>query len=181
MARTWIQGEDQSIVIKLTNSDGDAVDVSLYEKIKACIPLETGHLYKMLLKITGNTHTTDIIDGLSTEDCLDIEEGQPITGPGIPADTTVLKTPHSETGPTAAGSIKLSAATTTTVTGAALVIGDITPSSPTTLGRFTMTYSEDDTESMKVGANSVEVKLVKSGLTKYLQYANEITVVEKIC
>lgn len=175
-----VKGQDKDLIIRLRDQDTeDPYDLSAVELIQACFVKDDGDsLFKQYLPITGDTLTaSDIVSNIPQID--DIKEGQPITGPGIPASTTVLKTPTSATSPTAAGTIQLSAVATATATAASLLVGDITILSPAQWGKFKVSLTEDDTD--VISQPDFEVKVRKAGVTLYKIFNNQLNVQERIC
>lgn len=175
-----INGQDKDLVVRLKNKGtGDPYDLNGIDLIQVCFKLDAdATLKKYYLPFTGDTvNTSDLISAIP--EIADIVEGQEISGPGIPAGATVLKTPTSTAAPTAAGVIQISANATATATQAALVMGDITIVGDPLLGKFNVPLSEADTEGL-VNAD-FEVKLVKAGVTSYVVFKNALSIVKRIC
>lgn len=180
MAISLIQGQTKTVTLKVTDLEGSPIDITGYETLDWCTKNSNGgHVTKQLLQRTGDTDTTDIIANINNID--DITEGQPIAGPGIPAYTTVLKTPSSTDTPTATGTIKISQAATVTASGVALVMGDLQIVSPSTKGKLQLVLLPEDTNLIPVGTQDSELKMVKSGAEEYVQYLSSIITVAKVC
>lgn len=180
MPITIVKGEDKSLTFRVKQSNGDADDISLYESIKCELKTDDDTAF-----VKANLHRVGDIANLSAlvtnlDSTEHISEGLLVTGTGIPVGATVLKTPLSETSPTAAGTIQLSAAATASTPDLEIVFGDIELLAPEALGKFKVSFSEAETETLKPGVNPMEVTLVKSGVTRIKQFSSELTVVEKI-
>lgn len=173
-----IRGIDKILNLKITNSapPKDPYDMSDVDKILVQFPGDSETLKKWRLAKTGNT--TNASDLISNIDTTDIEEGEKITGTGIPVGATVLYTPASAS-PNAqpANTIKISTPATATGTGVALVIGDVEIVGNALLGKLKVTLSESETEALKIGANqTIEVLLQKDGVTDIVPITSAITV-----
>lgn len=178
---TIIRGQDKNIVVRLKSevSPNDPYDFTDIEVIQTCFKdIEGNSFFKTYVPIVGDvTSTSDLISGITST--LDIKEGQPISGAGIPAGTTVLKTPESTVDPTADGTIQISAAATLSNSNVALLVGDLVILNPVQWGKFKIVLSEDDTDLL--GGTDFEVKVRTAGVTLYTIFENELNIVDRIC
>lgn len=179
MSISIIRGEDASILVRLkTAGTEDPFDLAGVELVQACfLNTEGESFFKQYLPLTGDTTSaSDLISNIETDD---IKEGQPISGSGIPAGATVLKTPASEETPTAAGTIQISANATLTAVGVSLLFGDIQLQTPLAWGKFLITFDEDDTNAL--GNEDFEVLVRTGGVTKYKIFTGAFIINDRIC
>jgi len=188
MSRDIYKGDDEDIVVLLRrDSTQKAADLSSgVTRIKACFTKQTGSapLNVYYLPKTGAiVSASDII----TVDTTDILEGQPVIGTGIPVGATVIKTPTSETSPTAAGTVQISANATVTNPTASLVFGHISITDAPN-GEITISLHEAETASLKtslVGTTTTlmswEVETIISGVTKTVQFLKSLNVIARTC
>lgn len=175
-----IKGSDKDIVVLLRNTSTKLpYDFTDIQTIKACVlKTDRSSLFKMMATRTAATvNGSDIV----TLDTADLEEGVSVTGPGIQADTVILKTPRSEEDPTAAGTIKISLNATATSGAANLFFGDISVIGDPILGRFLIPYTQEETEQMLVGIQSLEVKVVTDDVGLYKIFENQLNIIERVC
>lgn len=179
MAQDIIKGSEEPVFVRLTLKSGAPFDLTNTEEIRACFPKSDGtKLYKArILRVGAIIITSDIV----TIDTTDLEEDFPISGTGIPADTTILKTPNSAVGPTAAGTIQISAPATASNPTIALTIGDITLIGNALLGNFQIPLNEDETDSLTSGPLDFEVKTVTLSVTKYAQFPGGLNMIDRFC
>ena len=124
---------------------------------------------------TGDTViTSDLINNISTEN---IEEGQPISGPGIPAGSTVLKTPLSEDSPTIANQIKISQPASANGTASALLIGDIEIIGATNNGLLNIPVQPEQTSLFSEECSaSFKVVVMKNNKPKTVHFENRLVI-----
>jgi hypothetical protein len=121
----YIQGETKPIRLHLLGKiTKDPIDLTTASFIEVCIPGTTAPVNFYHETMEGDTtNTSDLVSNIA--DTAHIFEGMRVSGAGIPANTTVLKTPQSTTAPTAAGVVQLSANATATATGVALLFENV--------------------------------------------------------
>lgn len=177
---TIVKGSDKNIIVRLDGTSADPFDLTGASLIRACfIKDDDTSLYVYYLPRTG-----DIVSGsdiVSNIDTANISEGMPITGNGIPAKTTVLKTPTSTTSPTAAGTIKISANATSTATSVSLSVGEIAIITAI-LGKFRISLREEQTDTFKTtDEGNFEVMIVIDDFTTYVQFPASLNIVDRYC
>lgn len=175
-----IRGQDKNLIIRLTDQEtGDPYDYSGVELIQACFKDTNGDsFWKQYLPINGDVlNTSDLISNIPST--MDIKEGQPISGLGIPLGATILKTPASLVSPTAAGVIQISAFATATNVGASILIGDILILTPIQWGKIKVILNESDTDSL--GDSDFEIKVRTAGITLYKLFLSELDIQDRIC
>lgn len=181
MSINIIQGADKIIIIRL-NSDttGDPFDLTDIRFMRACFLKANGQsLYVLYLGLEGDlVFGSDIISNIDT---TNITEGMPVTGPGIQADTVVIKTPASLVSPTAPNTIQISNPAQTNGTALFLEIGQISILNAPA-GKIQIHLEETDTDTLKVLKDqSFEIKIVKDNFTSYIQFLKSYTVLKRIC
>lgn len=177
---TIVQGSDKNITLRLDSKTSDPFDLTGASLIRACfIKDDDTSLHVFYLPRTADTTSgSDIISGIDT---TNIAEGMPVSGPGIPSKTVVLKTPSSTSGATSAGTIKISNNATATAVAVDLVIGEISILQPI-LGKLRISLNEDQTASLKVtDEGSFEIMIVIDDFTTYVQMPGTLTIVARLC
>lgn len=182
MAIKIIQGSDKFIIVRVTDdATKDPYNFTGVSSIRACFVSKTNEasLYVYYQALTGDTvNGSDLISNMSST--ANIAEGDPVVGTGIPVGATVLKTPTSETSPTASGVIKISANATANGTGVALTIGFIEIMSAV-IGKIKIHLTEEVTEELDPGTQGFEVKIVKDSNTSYIQFTESLDIAERLC
>lgn len=177
-----IKGSDKDILVRVTSEvSKDPYDFTGVDEIRACfLRAGGGSVYRYLLARTGDTTAgSDIISSMSST--ASIAEGDPISGPGIPTGSTVLKTPTSTVSPTPAGSIRISQNATATAAAVALSIGWVSVMNAV-LGKIKVSLDEAGTEALESGeGQGFEVRIVKDGRTSYVQFPESLNIIERLC
>jgi hypothetical protein len=177
-----IQGETKPIRLHLVNkTTRDLIDISTATYIEACFPGTTAPVDFYYQTISGDTTTaTDLISNIA--DTSKIFEGMKISGPGIPASTTVLKTPASTTLPTAAGVIQISANATATAVAAPLLIHNIDLEASPNVNVIVVNPTEALSKLIKAAKDqTIEVSYVKGGILYKAQQTKILNVSKSIC
>lgn len=175
-----IKGSDSDIIVRLT-ANGDPFDLTNAEYINACFKKDDDTDAEVeMITLTGDlTNLSDIISNIDT---TNIKEGMKISGAGIAPDTVVLKTPTSTSSPTSAGTIKISNVATTTATGAALKVGNISILNNPLVGKIKIGLDEAFTASLKASdAANFQVKVIRDGYTSFCQFPESLEIVESYC
>lgn len=174
MATTIIKGSDQDLIIRLQNKlTGDPTDLTGVYTITACFTVTTLpdlELIKKYLARTGDV--TSLSPIVINTDTTDMAIGDLVTGPDIPSGTTIL-TVDSPT------QFTMDQNATNTVVGEVFIVGDITLINPLLWGKFLITLSTSETDVLD--GNNIEVKVIKSGITEYVQFLNALKLVDRIC
>lgn len=151
---TVVRGQSKILIVDLcdlvTGKPDDLTNATIIQaQFKTLINSVAGVLNKWrLLKSADTVLGSDIV----TLDVTNIEEGAPISGPGIPLGATVLKTPTSTTSPSAPGTVKISANATANGTGVSLIVGDIEIIGSPILGSIRIRLKTTDTPSISSGS-----------------------------
>jgi len=182
MALDVIKGSDRDIVAKINDTDGDPYDLTGISFLRACFQNDAGSFYKAYIPVVGDTTSASQI--LSNVDSATLAflsglEGLPISGPGIPAGATIVSLPDSASSPSAANTIKISVNATATASAQSLLVGDVVLLSPVNWGKVKIHLYPTDTDTL--ASADFEIKLVKSGITSYVQYPGALNLIDRFC
>lgn len=182
MSVTIVKGEDKTLIVRLQDgTTGDPFDLTQAYLINVALEnTDQSDLDKWWVSILGDTvNGSALIQNINIT--TDLLEGQPLTGPGIPVGTKILKTPTSTTSPTAAGSILISQNATATATQANLIMGDIVIVSPPVIGKMKVPLFKAETLLLESGpTESFEVIATVNGVTSIIQFPSTLNVVERL-
>lgn len=181
MALDVIKGADKDMTVTL-NEKSNPYDLTGIEFLRACFENDAGHFYKSYIPAVGDvTSASAVISNIAaaTLALLSGLEGQPISGPGIPASAKIVSLPDSATSPSASGTLVISVNATATAVAQALIVGDILLLSPLQWGKIKISLHEADTDT--ISSPSFEVKLIKSSVTSYAQFPDALNIIERFC
>ena len=176
-----VKGSNKVIIIKLSGSGGDPLDLTGVYFIRSCFPgLDNTNVHTYYASFTGNIAAgSKIVASISNDS--ELLEGQLITGAGIPLGSKIVRTPKSAV-PTIAGTIEISAAATATTTALSMTMGTIRPLTPFLLGKVEINLSASETALLDYGSNlDFELKIIKAGITSIIQFQNSLEILEAYC
>ena len=193
MSINIIKGSDKTIVVRLSSEDtGDPFDLSSgVSYIQACFAAAAGGAVdssgallpifeEYVAPFTGDLTTGSNIIATIT-DTSNLRTGDPISGTGLPAGTLITGTPN-DTSPTTANTVTLSANATATAMGVTLNSGNITILSPPVLGKVQILIPAVSSNLLESGpTENFEIKIIKGGITSYVQFPASLNVIERFC
>lgn len=180
------QNADKDLIVRLTDGvSGDPFDLTGVSVINACLVASAPPNVELyyLLKQGTTVIATKIITGIDT---TDIQVGQPIFGPGIPANSVVTNTPTSPT-PSAPNTIVISQNASASAT-VALTLGDISIVGDPAIGKILIHLSpavtallppNDPTDPTSL--TSFQVTVLLNGFTSIIMFNNALQVLEPLC
>lgn len=170
-----IQGADKMMTLGLKSSPSlDPIDLTNATTLVFCFSQSgSDELEKKRLHKTG-----DLTSGLATILNMNLDDvmvGDLVTHPDVPVGTKILSID------TLTGIVTMDHNATATLTGAAIVIGDVVTSGSLLLGKSIITLTAAETEAMAEGTYSIQAKMIISGNTQFVQFKDALQVLSKTC
>lgn len=169
-----IQGSTKNLTFKLiSKSSDDPLDLTSFDAIVVCFSSGGIEVDKKIVNLVGNVSiSSPIITGLGST--VDLATGDPVSGAGIPSGAKVL-TVDSGT------QVTLDQNATANSPSDPLVFGDIVQVDNPLLGKLQATLSSEDTALLPEGSASIEAKVNISGVVRYVQFAQTLDLISRIC
>lgn len=159
------RGSDKNIIVSVKK------DLTLATKILARFETDTGSYYAKYLKKSGDIASAS--PTVSNIDVTDIAAGDPISGVGIPAGTTVIAV--------GSGSLTMSANATASTSALDIVVGNIAVSVVGVISAILIALKSAYTANFKIGTKSIGFDFVVDGFTSSALASNVLEVLADPC